>query len=60
MTNSDIFIDSWLPCAIAIEDCFVPATAAPLLVGLRGLDDESAAMSITLRAEDAAVGSVMN
>lgn len=60
MINSDTFLDSWLPCVIAIEDHYVPIIAAPLLRGLHGLDDESAAITITLWAEDAVVGSVVN
>lgn len=54
MTNSDTFIDSWFPCSITTEDCYVPATSAALIEGLRGVDDESLAMTITLWAMDAA------
>lgn len=44
MTNYD-FLIFW-PMVLVIEDCYVPETAAPLLRGLRGLDDESAAITI--------------
>jgi len=50
-----VTIDSWLPCA-AYDDCFVPAVATPLLRGLYKLDDESARVSITLHAREAAAG----
>lgn len=41
------------PLVLVIEDCFYPINAAPLLRGLAGLDDESAAMTIKLWAMDA-------
>lgn len=58
MTNHDVLL-AW-PLVASIEDCYIPETAAPLLRGLHGLDDESLAITITLWAEDAVIVSVMN
>lgn len=41
-------ISEWLPCSAYYDDVFVPANAAPLMRGLHGLDDESAAMTVKL------------
>ena len=37
----------------AVVDCYVPSSAAALLEGLRGLDDESCAVTVQLWAMDA-------
>lgn len=51
---SDTHIDACLPCSFCVEDYYIPSSAAALIEGLRGLDDESLAMTITLWAMDAA------
>ena len=37
----------------AVVDCYVPSSAKALLEGLRGLDDESSAVTMELWAMDA-------
>lgn len=44
------------PLYLVIEDCYVPYVAAPLLRALRGLDDESARVSVKLWALEAEEG----
>lgn len=50
----DTDIDACLSCSFYIEDYYIPSSAVALLAGLRGVDDESLAMTITLWAMDAA------
>ena len=45
---------------VTLEDVFVPDSAAALVEGLRGLDDESLAGSITLWAMDAELETCVN
>lgn len=51
-SNSIHLLLLW-PLVVTLEDVFVPNSAAALIKGLRGLDDESLAVTITLWAMDA-------
>ena len=59
MTNdpTDDLLDLFYsyPLYFALEDCYVPEVAAPLLAALFNLDDESAEASIKLCALDAMI-----
>jgi len=44
------------PLYLVIEDCFVPRTAAPLLQGLRNLDEEAGRVTVKLWALEAESG----
>jgi hypothetical protein len=51
MTYEDL-LAAW-PLVLSVEDCYIPEIAAPLIAGLRGLDDESCAVTINLWAMEA-------
>lgn len=46
--------------ATTYDDVFIPEIAAPLLAGLHKLDDETAAVTITLVAHEAEAQSMRN
>jgi hypothetical protein len=41
------------PLVLTIEDCYVPEVAAPLLQGLRNLDEEAGRVTVKLWAMEA-------
>jgi hypothetical protein len=54
--NNNPTIDSWLPCAAWYDDDYRPESAPALFAGLKGVDDQSLAVALRVRAEEVAAG----